>query len=620
MKYLAILSTSLVVAQPALAQGASENEITVVAAGLPQQVDRTGQSISIVGAEEIEAVQGPDLSRVLERLPGVTLTRNGGLGGFTGLRVRGANAEQVLVLVDGIRVADVAAPGGGYDFGNLAASGLEKVELLRGSNSVVWGSEAIGGVVALTSKKIEGVEAAAEYGARDSFDGQVNGGIAGDGYGLSAGGGYTRTDGFSQAAVGTEPDGWRQWRAHGRGYIGLTDRLTAKAAARYSDSRLDIDGYPAPDYTFADTPEFQQSREMNARAGLDYVDETLVLDGGFQLSDTRREYVDPTFGPAPYYATKGRAERAEIKGNWTPIGLVRIDFGADHEWSRFADSDGTEKARLASGHVLAGWYGRGFALAAGLRIDDHSRFGSEWTFGANGSYALSPDLRLRASYGEGFKVPTLYQLFSDYGNGALAPERSKSYDAGIEYGNRNGRFHAALTAFRRDTANLIDYVSCFSVADPLCEDGRFGFYANVGKARAQGIEIELAAQLSERFRAQAAYTLLDAADRTPGGASRGNELARRPRHAVTVSADWHSPLAGLTLGGDVRMVSDSFDDAGNFTPIDGHALVTVRASLPVNEAFEIYGRVENLAGVEYRTVAGYGTPGRSAFVGARARF
>ena len=222
--------------------------------------------------------------------------------------------------------------------------------------------------------------------------------------------------------------------------------------------------------------------------------------------------------------------------------------------------------------------------------------------------------------GEGFKAPTLYQLFSEYGNLALSPERSRSYDIGIEKGDRNGPLHFALTGFRRDSRDLIDFVSCpFGAVTPVCA-GRFGYYNNIARARAEGIEVELGAQVSERVRAQASYTYLKTENRTAGSANFGNELARRPAHAVTVSADWTTPLNDLALGADIRMVGDSFNDAGNFTRIDGYVLATLRASLPVNETLELYGRVENLTDERYQTVAGYGTAGRSAFVGARAKF
>ncbi len=228
------------------------------------------------------------------------------------------------------------------------------------------------------------------------------------------------------------------------------------------------------------------------------------------------------------------------------------------------------------------------------------------------------DLRLRASYGEGFRAPTLFNLLSIYGNAALQPERARSYDAGLEWGAPYGNLHAAVTVFRRDSRNLIAFVSCASLN--RCADRPFGLYDNIGLARAQGVEAELGARPTENLHVQAAYTYLETENRTSGTASFGKDLPRRPAHALTLSADWTTPLAGLALGADMRLVSDSFDNAANTIRLDGYALATLRASFPLTDRVEIYGRVENLTDEVYQTVAGYGTWGRSAFIGIRARY
>lgn len=597
-------------------------DITVVATGVKEPIYDSGQSISIVAASEIEAVQGPDIARVLERLPGVSLARNGSLGGFTGLFVRGANSQQVLVLVDGIRLADAASPGGGHDFGNLMTGPLGKVELLRGSNSIVWGSEAMGGVIALTSREVDGLEASAEYGARDAVNSDVSAGLWRNGSGFTLSGGYTETDGFSSAATGIERDGFRQWRVGGRGRLEVASGLSLVAAGRYADGHTAFDGFDfAPPFGLIDTPEFTLTEELSARAGLEYRDDSLELLAGYSIYDIDRANFDLRFGAAPGYSAKGRQQRVEMKGAWDVVEMLRLHLGADHEWSRFATTfDARKAADTTSGHALLEWLGERVNLAAGIRIDDHSGFGSEWSFGANGNVRIGGGWRIRASYGEGFKVPSLFQLFSDFGNAILQPERSRSYDIAVEMGDRNDSRHAALTVFRRDTKNLIDFVSCFGVAVGICTNRPFGTYDNVGKARAEGVELELGAEIAPGLRVQAAYTYLKATDRTPGGFNRGNELSRRPRHAATISADWETPLSGLTLGGDLRIVGRSFDDAGNFARLGGYAVATLRASMPVSDAVELFGRIENIGDERYQTAAGYATAGRSAFIGARARF
>jgi vitamin B12 transporter len=596
----------------------ADRAITVLANGAELRKDWSAQPVTVFDVSTIDAVQGADLSRLLERAPGVTLSRNGGLGSVTSLFVRGASSEQTLVLLDGVRQTDVAAPSGGTDLGTQAMGALGKVELLRGSNSVVWGSDALGGVLALTSRQFTGLEASAEGGSHGTFNGDATAGLSGQHGAISLTGGYTTTKGISAAAIGTEPDGYRQARVAGTGHFDLTDQLSVVATARYAWSHIDIDGFPAPTYTFADTPEYQVSKQASGRAGLRYRGANLDLDAGYALSDTRRSYFDPTFGSAPNYNTAGRSERADLTGRLRLPANLALDFGADTERTRFSTAfDPEQTARLTSGHALLGWYTDRATLAAGARVDDHSRFGTHTTFGANGSVRLADRLRVTASYGEGFKAPTLYQLYSAYGQLTLQPERSRSYDAGVAYGTADGTFHAGVTAFRRDSRNLIDFVSC-----PAC---RFGFgYVNVGRARAEGIEAEASLRPVDNFTVSATYTHLKATNQTPGNANLGKDLARRPRNAVTLVADWTLPISGpwsgLALGADLRLVSRSFDDAGNRTRIDGYQVATLRAKLPLGEHYELFARLENLFDATYQTVAGYGTYGRSAYAGAKLRW
>lgn len=617
MKYLFLLGCSMVVVAPAAAQDCADDApdcvvvadrlrdtaITVVASGREDRVSRVGQSVSVVGAAELALVQGPDLTRVLERLPGVVTARSGPLGSQTSVFVRGANSQQLMVTLDGVRLDDVAAPSGGFDLGTMLPGGIAKVELLRGSNSVAWGSNAIGGVLALTSERLDGLRAGLEYGVNETVSADAALGRSSDTYSVTASGGYVSSDGISAFAPGAERDGFRQWRAALRGELRLADGLRLDAAGRYADSRIDFDGYPAPLYEFADTPEYQTSRQGTGRLGLAYDSGGLALKGGLALSDTRRAYFDPTYGSAANFTTVGRSWRADLAGRAQLVQALTLDFGADSEWTRFATLyDPQQESRLSSSHVLLGYHAGGLHLSGGLRLDDHDRFGSHWTFGANGAVELAGDLRLRASYGEGFKAPTLYQLYGYGGNIALKPETSQAVDAGIELGERNGRRHLALTLFRRDAANLIDY--------------RYpsGYYNNA-RTRAQGVEVEAGWALGEQLQARAAYSYVKAVDR-----SSGRDLARRPRNAVTVGLDWTAPLAQLALGADLRLVSDSFDDPAGFTRLDGHAVLTLRAALPLPGGMELYGRVENVANASYQTVAGYGSYGRSAYVGLRGRW
>lgn len=598
VKSLFFLTPVLTAAAPVIAQTPDE-AITVVATGTAQRVTDTGQSISVVGAAEIAAVQGPDLLRVLERLPGVIAARSGPLGSQTSLFVRGANSQQLVVTLDGVRLADVAAPSGGFDLGTLMTGGIDKIELLRGSNSVVWGSDAIGGVLALTSAEFSGVRAGIEYGANDTVSANATLGTAGAGYALTASTGSLRSDGISAYAKGSEPDGLRQTYAMLRGRIDLGRDLSLGAAGRYADSRIDFDGFPPPAYSFADTPEYQTTRQGSGRVGLDYAGQAIALKLGLAYSDTRRDYFDDAASTAPNFATAGRSWRADLSGRADLAPSVTLNFGADSEWTRFSTSfDRAKTARLASAHLLLGYHSGGVHLSAGLRTDDHDRFGTHWTFGANGSVELAEDLRLRAAYGEGFKAPMLYQLYGYGGNVRLRPETSRAYEAALDYGAPGGR-HLALTLFRRDSRDLIDY---------LWPTG----YFNTGRTRAEGLEIEAGWNLASNLRARAAYSHLIATNR-----ANGRDLPRRPRDTVSAGLDWHLPGSRVQLGADLRLAGKSFDDQSNLTRLGGYGLLTLRASVPLGDRLALYGRIENVTDTSYQTVAGYGAYGRSAYFGVR---
>lgn len=620
-KYLTLLG-SAASAIPAAAQDAEpdiliaderpDDGITVTATGFATDVGNTGQSVTVIGEDEIESVQGADIVRVVARAPAVTFSRNGPLGTFTGVSVRGAASEQLLVLIDGVRAADQASPSGGFDFGTLLATNVASLDLLRGANSTIWGADALGGVLDISTRGRGGVSASLEYGARDTLTAAASGALEGEGYFVGLTGSALRSDGFSAAASGTEADGLRQFGLGGSAFADLTSTVELFASARYAESDLEIDGFPAPGFTLADTLETQHTRQYSGAVGLNYYGQDLTLRASYGLSDTERDNADPAFGPT--FASDGHTDSLTLRGEYRAIGGLTLAFGGEHHRSSYETAfDNRESAGITGGYLQAGWVMGELAAHLGARLDDHSRFGSEVSLGGDVSYGLGGRWRVKASAGEGFKAPTLFQLFSDFGNESLRPERSVSFDLGVEHGRRGVGRHFAVTAFRRDSEDLIGFASCFGNPNALCATRPFGYYANSGRARAQGVEIEGEVQVTEGLRLAGVYALIDTEDRTSG-----NDLARRPRHAATLWADYSAPF-GLTLGADLRVVSDSFDDGANTRRIDGYQLVDLRASVPLTAGLELFGRIENLFDADYQTAAGYGSPGRGAFVGVRGR-
>ncbi|MFA6117102.1 MAG: TonB-dependent receptor [Sphingomonas sp.] len=644
MSLLAV-SVALFATMPAFAQDAAQDcaanpgdcvvstaslraDVVVTATGVEQPVEQIGQAVTVVERAEIERRQTVSISDLLATTPGVTVSRNGGPGNFTGVRIRGAEGEQTLTLIDGVRVNDPSSPGGGFDFGNLLAGSVERIEVLRGPNSVPWGSQALGGVVNIvTATPTEGLQGrgSVEYGSHDTVF--ANAGVSGGKGAVTASltGGYLRTDGVSSAAIGTEPDGYRQYGGTGSVNIAFTDGIGLDLRGYYAHSRLSLDGYPPPNYfPFQDTAEYSTAQEIYGYAGL----HANLLDGRFRnkvaftIADINRDNFDPSFGTAPSFFGRGRSERYTYQGDFQLVDQVRLVGGAEHENSSYFDGK-SEKTGITS------FYGEAIVrpidqltVTGGVRHDDHRKFGGHTSFAGNAALALGTGTILRASYAEGFKAPTLYQLFSDYGNERLKPETARNYDVGIEQKLLEGRFTARATYFHRDTKGQIDFVSCptVDVTNPnsICYQRPFGTYDNIARTRAQGVEVELELRPIDDLTLTGNVSYIDSENRSPG-ANFGKDLARRPKETASVSVDYRLPF-GLSVGGTISVVGDSYDDVGNFNRLDGYSLASLRAEFPIGDRLTVYGRVENLFDEKYQTVATYGTYGRTAFGGIRVKF
>lgn len=634
------LAGALLVAPPAFAQTQPEPQdavdvpldvdpvatrdphtIVVTAIRAEQHGEEVGQAVTVFTRDDITHRQTVAIGDLLATAPGVTLSRNGSLGGFTGVRIRGAEAEQTLVVIDGIRVNDPSSPGGGYDFANLLAGQVDRVEVLRGPDSVPWGSQAIGGVVNIVTAdpaRLAGGSVAGHASVEGGYAGQLYGaaGVEGRAGALSGAldANYLRSDGISSAASGTERDGYRQIGAAGRVGIEIGNHAGIDLRGWYADSHLRYDGFAAtPPFGPADGPQSGTTQELYGYAGIhaDLADERFRNRLGFTIADINRDNVDPFFSSS----ARGRSERYEYGGDFRVTDQLRLVGGAERENSRF--DDGTAVARTGS----TGVYAQAIVtpidpltLTGGIRYDDHDAFAGHTTAGADAAVRLGQTV-LRASYGEGFKAPTLYQLYSFYGRRQLRPERARSFDLGIQHYLLGSDIVVAMTYFHRDTRDQIDFRACVNAE---CAAQPYGLYDNIARARGQGVEAELRLRPVYALTVTANASYIDATNRSPG-ANFGRDLARRPHATASIDADYRFP-AGLRVGGTLRLVGHSFDDAANGTRLDGYALASVRAELPLGERLSLYGRIENAGDARYQTAAGYGTFGRAAYGGVRVRF
>lgn len=610
---------------PDLPAATADRDIVVTANRTPRSLTSVGESVTVIATEEIETRQSNTVADLLRSVPGVTFIRSGGIGTVTSVSIRGAETDQTVALIDGVKVNDPSSPGGGFNFGNLLTGNIARIEVVRGSQSVIWGSQAIGGVVnMITRAPTEALEvnARAEGGWRDTY--QAVGNVSGRMGPVSAsfGAGYFATDGFSafnEAGGGTERDSYANVGANGRMLVGITDAIGLDLRGFYSRGETDLDGFPAPLFALADTADTEETKQIVGYAGLN----ANFLNGRFRnrlaftYTDTDRENLDPAAGST--FAGHGRNERFEYQGVFAANEKVEAVFGAESETSRYSTVSFGTADRASVG--IDSLYGQvsvsplaGLRITGGVRYDDHETFGGETTMAANGVFSPNGGATtIRASYGEGFKAPTLFQLRSNFGNLALQPETSKSYDAGVLKRLLDGRLEMGATYFRRDTRNLIDFVSCFQKPSPICAGRPFGTYDNIGRTRAKGLEATLAMTPVDALTFRAQYSYIDSENRATGRA-----LARRPKHTASALIDYRWPF-GLQTGATLAHVGDSFDNAASTRRLDGYVLVDLRANFPLTDGIEVYGRVENLFDEIYETVSNYGVAGRAAYAGIRLR-
>ena len=620
LKFTSRSIIALAAASPAFAQTPetdvrSGDDIVVTASGIEQPRDEVGQAITVIDAATIKKRQTTDVVDLLATTPGVRFNRTGSTGSVAGVSLRGAETTQTLVLIDGVKVNDPSGIGDGYDFGHLLTGNIRRIEVLRGSNSVVHGSQAIGGVINLTTAvPAQGfaARASAEYGYSDTLNAKAD--VSGSAGAISGGigGAYFRTDGISSAAVGTERDGYKNFAGNARLKITLGDALSLDLRGYYINADLDYDSFfGAP----ADSGDVAKLDQYVAYAGLNLG----LFDGRFTsraamswLRNDRDYYF--VRGTAPDYGYSGTNLRFEYQGVLAPVEQARLILGYEHErpdydFFGFGSTD-SQRANIDSVYVLGIFKPlAGLSLTGGVRHDDHSQFGGATTFGANANYSPNDGAtNFRASYGEGFKAPSLYQLYDSFsGNAALRPERSKSYDLGIDQNLADGRAQISLTAFLRNTTDQINY-----------DNATFTF-GNIDRTRAKGVEATLALRPVDALNVTASYSYIDARDRSGRPAFDGKRLPRRAEQAISLSVD-HDWSFGLSTGGTITLVGDSFDDAANAVRLDGYALAGVRASLPIGDNLEVYGRIDNLFDADYATAFNYGTFGRTAFGGVRVRF
>lgn len=623
MKYLFFLTTSLVLATPALADEAASdaatnpNDIVVLASGFEQPREETGQAISVIGRDRLDQLQSATVSDALRTLPGIAVAKRGAFGGLTSVFIRGGNSSQTLVLIDGVRVNDVSTPNAQFDFGSLLAGSVDRVEVLRGPNSIIWGNQAIGGVVNVQTYKPKGplgIDAGLEYGYADTVSGRAN--ISGTAGILEAsfGGAYYRTDGITAITPGTERDGSRIYTLNGKLKVNLTSNFNLDFRGYFNDARVEYDN----GFAFTTTPgnalpvAFNKQFVFYAGANLDLADGKFHNRIAYTRTDVDRIGTDPEAFSYNNFKAQGTIDRFEYRGSYDLADIATITAGAEHEKTYSyvqyeTDPSTTQETSVTSGYAQLSLRPiTGLTVTGGVRHDSYTDYGSHTSLGGNLAYTPNEGQTvLRAAYGEGFRAPTLSEAQPPFGNINLKPETGRNLDVGIEQKLLGDRISATATYFRRRTTNQIVY-------NPSSFQSE-----NIERVNTDGLELSLIADVTDTLHVEGNYTLTNSYNRS--GANFGKRLQLRPQHAGTVTADWTSPI-GLKVGGTLTVAGDSFNDAANLVRIKGYTLFDLRAAYPITKTVEIYGRIENLFDTKYTIVTNYNTYGRSAYAGVRVRF
>lgn len=611
-------------------------EVVVVATRLPVPAAKVGNSVSVIDREQIEASQAIVVSDLLASLPGVGVTRSGGPGSLTTLRIRGAEGDHTLVLIDGVQINDPSSTGGGFDFGNLLVGDINRIEVLRGAQSTLYGSQAIGGVVNIITADGAGSARGgvqAEYGSLDSTLLKADFGGSSGRTSARLAGSYYRTDGISTFGAGDERDSFRNASLAGRLGQELSPGVNLDLRGYYARSRVETDGYPPPDYLFADAGDYADKRQLVAYAGVNLgaPEASLQHRLALQVTHTDRDEFTGSFGAvASFGRYRGENRRVEYQGSWRIAPRYTAVFGLQREQSRMRnDIDPlSADASLSSAYVqVQAEPLPGLTLTGGYRHDDHDSFGTHGSLQFAAAWRAGADTVLRASWGQGFKAPTLYQLFSAYGNPGLEPETARSWDAGIEHRALDDRIRVSGIYFRRSTRQLVSFLDCPDPGNLICASPGhlpFGYYANTALARASGVELQSALVLSPAVDLSANYTYTDSRDRSPGSDTFGLQLLRRPRHLLNASLNLH-PFPGITATTALRHVSASPEnDFDVFPParisLHPYTLVDLRLAWNRDEHWQLAGRVENVFDRRYETVHQYGTPGRAAYLSVNRRF
>ncbi len=609
-----------------------EGTIVVTASLVPVPEAEAPASVTLFTAQEIEAQGLTQVSDLVRLSPGVSVSTSGGPGTQTQIRIRGAEANHTLVFIDGIAFNDLAANNQAR-FETFQASGLGRLELVRGPQSALWGSEALGGVIAMETPDPLGAlrgTVSGEIGSRGHVRTAASLATGGENAGLSATASFARSDGIDILGGGTGDRDWFDNLTFSlKGVVRFGTGFEAGAVGRYIDHDVSFDGSDPVTFARADTANASTAQTIAGRAWLRYGDADTPWQARIEAqhldSDNRNRLgnvrTNDSYGRRTRFG--GQVSRRLELGDTRHI----LTIAAEHEEEKFGTRDlqfggGSDRdlERNRSAYIGA-WraeWSDVLITDVAVRRDDFSTFEDATNFRAHAELKLGGGISLVAGYGEGIAQPSFVDLFGFgpgsgfVGNPDLRPERSTGYEGGVRWARPN--FSLEAVAFSND------------LEDEIVEDfSPFPNYTVVnarGEPRRRGIELSGEWRPVNGLRVAANYTYIDTRELDAGAGNALREV-RRPEHTANLLADY---TAGrLTVGGALAYVGERIDSDFDLFPaprltLDSYVLASARVAYRISGGLEAFARIENAFDEDYQDVVGYATQGRSVYAGIRLAF
>ena len=626
-------------------------EVIVTANKIEQKQEETGKVLTVITQQELQRNVGKSLGEILNRQVGMHIGgANGTPGTVQTIYTRGAAAANTLILLDGVPMYDASGISSEFDLNSFATDQIEKIEILKGAQSTLYGSDAVAGVINIITKKSSDKKAAigidASAGSYNTFRGAVNvSGALKSGVDYFLGYSKVYSDGFSSAydALGNknfDEDGFKQDAVLASIGFKPIEKLTVRLYGKYNINKAEIDAGAFTD----DTDYRYKTNNVTAGTGLIYQLKKSSLHLNYNFNDYERKYTNDSINiggfstnPNAFYTKyidenyRGKSHFIELYGNINLNKNINLVTGFDYRRqatsqrslfiSNFGPFEslplGEDTARTNQASFFASFLfktDKGFNMALGGRFNDHSIYGTNTTFSINPSYTFK-NVKLFANLSSAYRVPSLYQLYSEYGNKDLQPEQSVNYEGGVQYTNKV--FSARIVGFKR---NIKDVFVFFSNSAPPFNS----FYINEDRQKDIGFELESAVTIAQQLTFSANYTYVTGEIETKDFAGKDTSLSnlyRRPKNVFNINAAW-SASEKFFLGSYVRSISSFFEPKFGSAPVKlkGYYTWDVHASYLILKNVKTFVDLRNITDQLYFDQEGFATRRLNMNAGLSLRF